>query len=84
MNDKTDYDQKVADTIKSQFCICTDDIVRIRCFLKGGGRSYALKRSMKLSVCKICYDNSEIDGFDDIINMNVDILTTRTCYSRMS
>ena len=35
-------------------------------------KSYALKKSMKLSVCKICYDNIEIDGFDDIINMNVD------------
>jgi hypothetical protein len=35
-------------------------------------KSYALKRSMKVSVCKICYDNIEIVGFDDIINMNID------------
>src|SRR5215831_9229898 len=35
-------------------------------------KSYALKRSMKLSVCKICYDTIDIDGFDDVINMNID------------
>jgi hypothetical protein len=35
-------------------------------------KSYALKRSMKVSICKICYDNIEIDGFDDITNMNFD------------
>jgi len=35
-------------------------------------KSYALKRSMKLSVCKVCYDTVNIDGFDDIINMNID------------
>jgi hypothetical protein len=35
-------------------------------------KSYALKRSMKLSVCKVCYDIIDIDGFDDVINMNID------------
>jgi len=27
---------------------------------------------MKLSVCKVCYDIIDIDGFDDVINMNID------------
>jgi|GEM_PF-3202693 len=27
---------------------------------------------MKLSVCKVCYDTIDIDGFDDVINMNID------------
>ena len=35
-------------------------------------KSYAFKRSMKLSVCKVCYNIIDIDGFDDIINMNID------------
>jgi len=35
-------------------------------------KSYTLKRSMKLSVCKVCYDIIDIDGFDDVINMNID------------
>ena len=35
-------------------------------------KSYTLKRSMKLSVCKACYDIIDIEGFDDIINMNID------------
>jgi hypothetical protein len=35
-------------------------------------KSYALKRSMKLSVCKVCYDIIDIDGFKDVINMNID------------
>ena len=35
-------------------------------------KSYALKQSMKLSVCKVCYDIIDIDGFDDVINMNID------------
>jgi hypothetical protein len=30
-------------------------------------KSLTLRRSMKLAVCKVCYD-----GFDDIINMNID------------
>jgi hypothetical protein len=35
-------------------------------------KSYTLKRSMKLSACKVCYDIIDIDGFDDVINMNID------------
>jgi hypothetical protein len=35
-------------------------------------KSYTLKRSMKLSVCKVCYDIIDIDGFDDVINMYID------------
>jgi hypothetical protein len=35
-------------------------------------KSYALKRSMKLSICKVCYDTIDIEGFDDIVNMNID------------
>jgi len=35
-------------------------------------KSYALKRSMKLSVCKVCYEIIDIDGFDDVIKMNID------------
>ena len=35
-------------------------------------KSYALKQGMKLSVCKVCYDIIDIDGFDDVINMNID------------
>jgi len=35
-------------------------------------KSYTLKQSMKLSVCKVCYDIIDIDGFDDVINMNID------------
>ncbi len=35
-------------------------------------KSYALKRRMKLSVCKVCYDIIDIDGFYDVINMNID------------
>ena len=35
-------------------------------------KSYALKRSMKLSVCKVCYDITDINGFDDVINRNID------------
>ena len=30
------------------------------------------KQSMKLSVCKVCYDIIDIDGFDDVIHMNID------------
>ena len=33
---------------------------------------YTLKRSIKLSICKACYDIIDIDGFDDVINMNID------------
>jgi hypothetical protein len=33
---------------------------------------YTLKRSIKLSVCKDCYNIIDIDGFDDVINMNID------------
>jgi hypothetical protein len=35
-------------------------------------KSYALKRRMKLSVCKVCYDTIDINRFDDVINMNID------------
>ena len=34
-------------------------------------KSYALKRSMKLSACKVCYDLIDIDGFHDVMNINV-------------
>jgi hypothetical protein len=37
-------------------------------------RSYALKRSMRMSVCKVCYDGIDVDGFEEDggININVD------------
>jgi hypothetical protein len=35
-------------------------------------KSYTLKRSMKLSVCKGYYDIIDIDRFEDVLNMNID------------